>query len=70
VKAGKLSGAFRVYGLDTPDATGAALGYLPDVPYNKAVPASVIAELDDVKQQIASGAMKIEPTREDARGGR
>ncbi|MDB5397946.1 MAG: family transporter substrate-binding protein [Rhodospirillales bacterium] len=70
VKAGKLSGAFRVYGLDTPDATGAALGYLPDVPYNKAVPASVIAELDDVKQQIASGAIKIEPTREDARGGR
>ena len=30
----------------------------------------IIAELDDVKQQIASGAMKIEPTREDARGGR
>jgi basic membrane protein A len=69
VKAGKLSGEFKLYGLDTAGSSGAALGYSPDAAYNPAVPAAVITELDDIKKQIASGALKIEPTREDARGG-
>ena len=69
VKAGRLSGAFKAYGFDTPGSTGAALGYLPGQPYNPVVPAALRAELDGYRARLASGALRIVPTAEDAHGG-
>jgi simple sugar transport system substrate-binding protein/basic membrane protein A len=69
VKAGHLSGSAKVYGFDTPGSSGAELSYAPGTAYGKPVPADIVAKLDAVKQQLASGALKIEPTGEDARGG-
>lgn len=70
VKAGKVSGVYKVYGYDTPNSTGAALGYSPDRPYNVAVPASVIATLKSMQDDLGSGKLAIKPTKEDARGGK
>lgn len=69
VKSGKLFGNFVQYGYDTGPVTGASLLYADGKPFNPAVPASVIKEVTDMAAQFASGAMKVEPTREDARGG-
>jgi basic membrane protein A len=69
VKAGRLSGGLKIYGLDTPASPGASLSYAPDQAYNKAVPASVIAAIGAVQARLADGTLKIEPTGEDARGG-
>ena len=69
VKAGKLFGNFVQYGYDTAPVTGAALGYQAGKAFNPAVPASVVEEVNDLATQFKSGALKIEPTRDDARGG-
>jgi simple sugar transport system substrate-binding protein/basic membrane protein A len=68
LRAGKLSGHYIAYGYNT--ATGGAeLRYSADRALNPAVPASVAAELETVKKNLASGEVKVKPTKEDARGG-
>jgi basic membrane protein A len=69
VKAGKLFGNFVQYGYDTAPVTGASLLYAEGKPFNPVVPADVVKELQDMAAQFASGKLKVEPTREDARGG-
>ena len=68
LRAGKLSGHYIAYGYNTPTG-GADLRYSADRALNPVVPAAVAAELDAVKKKIASGDLKIKPTKEDARGG-
>lgn len=70
VKAGKLSGAYKVYGYDTANSTGAELGYLEGKPFNPVVPASVIAELDKLKANFANGSLVLKPTKDDAKAGK
>jgi basic membrane protein A len=69
VKAGKLFGNFVQYGYDTAPVTGASLSYEEGKPFNPVVPESVAKELQDMAAQFASGALKIAPTDQDARGG-
>ena len=69
VKAGKLFGNFLQYGYDTAPVTGATLLYAEGKPFNPVVPVAVVKELDDMASQFKAGTLKIEPTREDARGG-
>jgi basic membrane protein A len=69
VKAGKLFGSFVMYGYDTAPVTGARLEYAEGREFNPAVPAAVVKELHDMAAQFASGALKVVPTRQDARGG-
>lgn len=64
-----LGGKYLLYGLNTPGSTGAELGYMADKPFNPVVPATIIAELDDLKAKFASGELKVPVTKEDARGG-
>ncbi|ARP80365.1 hypothetical protein CAL12_05635 [Bordetella genomosp. 8] len=70
VKAGKLSGAYKVYGYDTPGSTGAELGYAPDRAFNPSVPEAVVARLKLLQDELASGKLKIVPTKADAMGGK
>jgi len=68
LRAGKLTGHYIPYGYNT--ATGGAeLRYSSERALNPVVPAAVAAELETVKKKIASGDLKIKPTKEDARGG-
>lgn len=69
VKQGKLFGTFVLYGYDTAPVTGAKLEYMPGKAFNPVVPVSVVDEVNGLAAQFASGAMKIEPTRQDARSG-
>lgn len=69
VKQGKLFGTFVMYGYNTAPVTGAKLLYDDGKQFNPVVPAPVAAEVDGLAKQFASGALKIAPTREDARGG-
>jgi basic membrane protein A and related proteins len=68
LRAGKLSGHYIAYGYNTPTG-GAELRYSADRALNPAVPAAVAAELETVKKKLASGEVKVKPTKEDARGG-
>lgn len=70
VKAGKLSGVYKVYGYDTPNSTGAELGYAEGKAFNPVVPASVIAELDKLKASFADGTLVLKPTKDDAKAGK
>jgi len=70
-KAVKLEPKFLAFGYDTADrTTGAALGYSKTSQFNPAVPADVVAEVEKVKKQFATGELKLAPTRNDARGGK
>ncbi len=69
VKAGKLFGTFVQYGYDTAPVTGASLAYDAGKTFNPVVPEAVAKEVADLAGQFKSGALKIEPTRDDARGG-
>jgi simple sugar transport system substrate-binding protein/basic membrane protein A len=70
VKTGKLFGTFVQYGYDTAPVTGAKLAYAEGKEFNPVVPADVVKELQDMAAQFASGKLKIEPTKNDARSGR
>lgn len=70
VKAGKLSGVYKVYGFDTPNSTGAELKYSEGRAFNAQVPDSVIAALKIIQVDIASGKLKLKPSKDDARGGK
>ena len=69
VKAGKLFGTFVLYGYDTAPVTGASLAYEEGKQFNPVVPDSVAKEVQDMAAQFASGALKVVPTDQDARGG-
>jgi basic membrane protein A and related proteins len=69
VRAGKLFGTFVQYGYDTAPVTGASLQYAEGKAFNPVVPEAVVKELDDMAAQFKSGALKIEPTDNDARSG-
>ncbi|MGI3902693.1 MAG: BMP family protein [Janthinobacterium lividum] len=69
VKAGKRFGTFVQYGYDTASVTGASLAYDAGRTFNPVVPEAVAKEVADLAGQFTSGALKIEPTRDDARGG-
>ena len=69
VKAGKLFGDFVQYGYDTAPVTGASLQYEEGKAFNPVVPAAVVKEVEDLAAQFKSGALKVVPTRNDARGG-
>ncbi len=69
VKQGKRFGTFVMYGYDTAPVTGATLMYDNGKMCNPVVPASVVAELQQMAKDFASGTMKVTPTRRDARGG-
>jgi basic membrane protein A and related proteins len=69
VKSGKLFGTFVQYGYDTAPVTGASLAYDEGKAFNPIVPAAVAKEVEDMAGQFKSGALKIDPTRDDARGG-
>lgn len=66
---GKLTGTARLFGYDTPESQGAELAYRAGVPYHPSVPAAVREEVERVKSDIASGKLKLNITKEDARGG-
>ncbi len=68
-KTSKLGGKFVVYGLESQGTTGAQLRYSKEREFNTVVPAEVVAELEQIKRQFASGRLKITVTRQDARGG-
>lgn len=69
LKAGKLTGGYHAYGYHTPGAHGADLLYNESRPFHPAVPAPVIAEIDGLKKKLTSGALKVKPSKDDARGG-
>lgn len=66
--AGTLKGHYVAYGYNTA-TQGAELRYSADRSLNPVVPAAVAAELETVKKKLASGELKLKPTKEDARGG-
>ena len=70
VKAGQLSGRFVEYGLNTPPITGARLAYDAGSEFGPSVPAPVAALVRETERKLASGALVIRPTRQDARSGR
>ena len=70
-KEGHLVSGFVRYGYNTVDQTvGATLAYDKSAKFNPAVPAAVMAEVEGLGPKFASGALKVEPTPDDARGGR
>jgi basic membrane protein A and related proteins len=70
-KAGHLVSGFVRYGYNTADQTvGATLAYDKGSKFNPVVPAAVVAEVEGIGSKFASGAMKLEPTPDDAKGGR
>lgn len=70
-KGGKLVSGFVRYGYGTADETvGATLAYGKASKFNPAVPPAIVAEVEGMGPKFASGELKIEPTPEDAKGGR
>lgn len=65
----KLSGTARVFGFDTAESQGASLAYRQDTPFHPAVSAAVQEEAKRVIADIASGKIKVDVTKDDARGG-
>jgi len=66
--AGTLTGHYLPDGYNSPPG-GADLRYSAERALNPVVPGPVAAELETVRKKIASGEIKIKPTKEDARGG-
>ncbi len=70
-KAGHLVSGFVRYGYGTANQTvGATLAYDKTAKFNPLVPAAVVAEVEGMAAKFASGALKVEPTPDDAKGGR
>jgi len=67
VKSGKLL-EVRPICYDTAPVTAPRCNTKPE-DFNPIVPASVVKELDDLAAQFKTGALKIEPTEQDARSG-
>src|SRR5215471_6473332 len=69
LRAGKLTTGYVGYGYHSAGTTGADLLYGEGKAFNAAVPAAVVAEIDGLKKKLASGALKVAPVKDDARGG-
>ena len=69
LRAGKLGGNYVAYGYHSAGTTGGELAYNEQRAFNPAVPATVAGEIETLKKKIASGQLKIQPTKQDARGG-
>ena len=70
-KAGRLVSGFVRYGYNTADrTTGATLAYDKSSKFNPLVPEAVVAEVEALGPKFASGEFKVEPTAQDAKGGR
>jgi len=69
LRAGRLQGPYIAFGYDTKGTTGADLQYSAEREFNTAVPPAIAAEVDALKKKIASGALKVKPTKDDARSG-
>lgn len=69
LRAGKLASGYVAYGYHTSGTTGADLLYVDGRGFNPAVPAAVASEIDGIKKKFASGALKVTPAKDDARGG-
>lgn len=67
--AGKLKPGLTMYGYEAAGGPGAELMFAKDTPYGKGVPKDVVAELEAIKKKFASGALKLDVKKEDARGG-
>jgi simple sugar transport system substrate-binding protein/basic membrane protein A len=67
--AGRLQGPYIAFGYDTKGTTGGELRYSPEREFNVDVPAAVATEIDGIKKKFASGALKVKPTKDDARSG-
>ncbi|MEI9815124.1 MAG: BMP family protein [Acidobacteriota bacterium] len=68
-KSGKLGGRYVLYGMDTTGSTGASLRYSDARKLNPIIPATVSAELDALEKKFTTGALKVQVTKADARGG-
>jgi simple sugar transport system substrate-binding protein/basic membrane protein A len=68
-RAGTLKPTLITYGYDAKGGPGADLMYSPQAAFSPAVPKEVVAELESLKKQFASGALKLTVTKEDARAG-
>lgn len=66
--AGTLKPTLIMYGYEA-KSPGAELAYGKNQGYGPMVPAAVVAELDAIKKQFASGALKLTVSKEDAHGG-
>jgi len=67
--AGRLQGPYVAFGYDTKGTTGGELRYSPEREFNADVPPAVATEIDGIKKKFASGALKVKPTKDDARSG-
>jgi simple sugar transport system substrate-binding protein/basic membrane protein A len=68
-QAGTLKPALITYGYEAKGGPGADLMYSAQAGYAPGVPKEVVAELEALKKQFASGALKLTVTKEDARAG-
>jgi len=68
-QAGKLKPELVIYGYNAAGGSGAELRYTKDRELNPAVPPAVTAELEKVKKNFATGELKLNVTKQDARGG-
>ena len=69
LRAGRLTGGYVAYGFDSKGANGAELRYSAEREMNPAVPAAAVTEIDGIKKKLASGDLKVKPTKNDARSG-
>ena len=68
-QAGTLKPTLITYGYEAKGGPGADLMYSPQAAFAPSVPKEVVAELEALKQQFASGSLKLTVTKEDARAG-
>jgi len=68
-KSGKLKAALVTYGYDAPSGSGADLQYSENMQFNPVVPKAVVEEIEAIKKKLASGQLKLNVTKNDARGG-
>jgi simple sugar transport system substrate-binding protein/basic membrane protein A len=69
VRDGKMFGELKTFGYDAPAGSGAELMYSKEAPFNPAVPAAVVSEVNAVKAKLAGKQLALTVTKEDARGG-
>lgn len=67
--AGTLGGKFMTYGVGSQGSTGADLAYQAGTPFNPKVPAEAVAAVEAARAKLASGEIKLEIVRADAKGG-
>ena len=69
VSSSELKPTLITYGYEAPSGSGADLLYGTGQGFNPAIPKEVVAEIEGLKKRFASGQLKINVVKEDARGG-